>query len=139
MRGNAFWSTPRALPRRIHPSKPSKQYLAVPWRRAQTLGTASARATTSCGEILSVKERRKHLHDRPERSVKLIGLKRLYARRLGAPCANSNNNAEQPLPQFVSVRSEQQVGFIAPPICSTLSDGVGRSLCGTIDLSLRRG
>jgi len=70
------------------------------------------------------KQWRKHLHDRLERSVKLIGSKRLYARRLGAPCANSNNNAKQPLPKFVSVRSEQQVGFIAPPICSTLSGGL---------------
>jgi hypothetical protein len=61
---------------------------------------------------------------RLEQSVKLIGPKRLYARRLGAPCAYSNNNAEQSLPQFVSARFVQQVRFIAPPICSTLSKGL---------------
>jgi len=61
---------------------------------------------------------------RLEQSVKLIGPKRLYARRLGAPCAYSNNNPEQSLPQFVSARSGQQVRFIAPPICSTLSEGL---------------
>jgi len=38
--------------------------------------------------------------------VKLIDPKRLYARRLGAPCANSKNNAEQPFAtaRFCSIR-----------------------------------
>ena len=62
------------------------------------------------------------MHDRLEPSVKLIGPKRLNERRLGAPFANGNSNAEQPLPQFISVRF--QVGFIAPLRCSTLSEGL---------------
>jgi hypothetical protein len=65
-----------------------------------------------------------HRHGRLEQSVKLIGPERLYARRLGAPCAYDNNNAGQSLPQFVSAWSGQQVRFIAPPICSTLSEGL---------------